>query len=437
MKQKEKRAARLCAIVAAISSMAALPAQAAPGDPLGPVVTVATAAPTEQLRGLAIARGADGRAVVAWASTLGIFARRLDAAGAPSGPDFLVDPQPTWAVPDVTMNATGAFVVGWARSLQNETDRGVYARRYAADGTPQSGVLQVAGGFPSNDRLSDLGNAAVAMDDDGDFTVAWSQGRIVEQGSPISCAYGAGLCAAISGHTIRLRRYTEGGGQAGNVQTVDTAVGLVLRIAGVGGALGSEERSVAAAMAPDGRFVVAWSRIGQGLLSSSGVYARRYDANGGAELKRTVSLQTQAYPVAAVAMSAGGAYAVVYDRRVPGTGSVFQGNYKTGIYMRQFPAGIGLGGAEQRVDDGSDQYVASQDVAMDAAGDCVVTWTGNTTTTDRRGRAQRYADGGGAMGINFTTDNIGVRVAMTPAGNFAFVWNDDATAIRARFYDGP
>ncbi|MGH8445717.1 MAG: hypothetical protein ACREVL_10650 [Solimonas sp.] len=428
--EKRKKRSRLCATAAAVAAAFVLPAHAGPGDPLGPVLTVATATPPDRMVGVAVARAADGHAAVAWSSGIGIFVRLLDAAGAPSGPDRLVDPRPTSARLEVAMNAGGAFVVGWARGFVFEGDRGVYVRRYAADGTPQGDVVEVAGGFDNGRGDLYLGNAAIAIDDDGDFVVAWPQGRIENQHT---CLYGISVCIGVGGYSVRLRRYGGGGTQAAGVQTVDASATVDL-LKGVNVSLGSDQRNVDAAMAPDGRFVVTWARAGDGLNLGGGVYARRYDAEGHGELKRTVSLQLQDGPTPAVAMSASGAYAVVYDRHLRDTAT---GVYSGGLFMRQFPASAGLGAAEQRVDDGSDSVIAAQDVAMDAAGDSVVSWAGSGGTGNGRGRAQRYADGGGALGINFTLDGTYVRAAMTPAGDFAFAWNDNGNAIRSRFYDGP
>src|SRR3546814_8868367 len=54
---------------------------------------------------------------------------------------------------------------------------------------------------------------------------------------------------------------------------------------------GSNEGRGSAVRAPDGRYVVAWNRVSQGVSLLSGVYTRRYSAGGIGEAKRTVSLQ--------------------------------------------------------------------------------------------------------------------------------------------------
>src|SRR3546814_15443844 len=93
-------------------------------------------------------------------------------------------------------------------------------------------------------------------------------------------------------------------------------------------------------MAADGRDGVAGNRGSQGGWLLTGVYTGRYSAGGIGEAKRTVSLQRdEAMP--AVAMDANGAYVVAYRHSTRNS---------DGIYVRNYPAGIGLGGAEVRVD---------------------------------------------------------------------------------------
>src|SRR3546814_7917347 len=68
----------------------------------------------------------------------------------------------------------------------------------------------------------------------------------------------------------------------------------------------------------------------------------------------------------AVAMDANGAYVVAYRHSTRNS---------DGIYVRNYPAGLGLGGAEVRVDTspGSGYVFASPATTMDAAGNYVVT----------------------------------------------------------------
>jgi hypothetical protein len=434
------------AIAAVLVAGLAGPALAAPGDPLGPVFNVADAPYEFGYRQAAIARDADGDIAVVWRSNGGVYARLLHADGTPKGPQFVVTSMPAVGLPDVAMDADGDFVVGWSRL--DAAAPGIYAQRYHADGSADGATLQVSEPFDAAPGQTALESPAVAMDADGDFIVAWGQGRYLERGNWYACGYGIGLCARVGGYSVRVRRYTQGGTQAQAAQLADAIGAGEVVLLGIPLGLGSTEDRVSAAMAPDGRFVVAWNRMAEGLSLLPGVYARRYDRDGRAEGKRLVSLQRdQAMP--SVAIDANGAYVVAYRR-----GSRALNDYTSGVYTRRYPAGLGLGSFEARVDDGGadSAYAVWPSVAMDNAGDYVVSWPAGTSIY-----AQRYASGGGALGANVavaTSDALGaVRfpdVAMDADGDFAIVWdratveyepgNPEAiyrSGIDARLYDGP
>jgi hypothetical protein len=116
----------------------------------------------------------DGDFVVTWESFgqggggWGIYAQRFDAGGHRRGGEFRVD---TFTAgdhffPAVAKDVDGDFVIAWEG--QDGSGLGIFARRFSADGLPQGAAVRVnapdTGGF----------GAAVAMDADGDFTVAWA-----------------------------------------------------------------------------------------------------------------------------------------------------------------------------------------------------------------------------------------------------------------------
>ncbi|MGH8445554.1 MAG: hypothetical protein ACREVL_09805, partial [Solimonas sp.] len=335
-------------------------------------------------------------------------------------------------------------VVAWERRAAGAV--GVYVQRYGAGGTPPGGAQQVSEPFDATLGKAVLNDPAVAMDADGDFVVAWSQGRAVGS-EPFSCAYGLGLCVKIGGYSVRARRYTGGGATPQPVQTVDAAgaaeINLILPLNA-----GSTQDRVSVAMAPAGAYVVTWNRLGVGLSLLSGVYVRRYDAAGQGELKRLAAAQPNYQGFPAVAMASDGRYVVTYRHRL------LDGSY--GIYVRQYPAGTGFGGAAFRVDEGGDTTptlgAGDPSVAMDTAGDFVVSWT-SSGASGHQVRGQRYADGGGAMGMNFQVSTGSyppvafgsTDVAMDAAGNFAFAWDTSwqdslfmpHSRIDVRLYDGP
>src|SRR5215207_1789663 len=92
----------------------------------------------------AVAADADGDFVVTWSSSgqdgsgWGVYARRYAADGTPRGAEFLVNQVTAnnqW-YPNVATDAVGNFVVVWASDLQDGGGSGVFARRYTAAGAP-------------------------------------------------------------------------------------------------------------------------------------------------------------------------------------------------------------------------------------------------------------------------------------------------------------
>jgi len=111
-----------------------------------------------------VAMAADGSFVVAWDSGVGdgdaegVFARRFAPDGTTRGGEFRGNTTPTGAQvrPSIGMAPDGRFVVTWTSAPQDGNGDGVYAQRYAADGTTGSQSESVA-----------------AMASDGRFVVAW------------------------------------------------------------------------------------------------------------------------------------------------------------------------------------------------------------------------------------------------------------------------
>ncbi len=125
----------------------------------------------------AVAMDADGDFVVVWSSFAqdgggwGVAARRFDAMGAAQGSDFQVNSFVTGnqQSPRVAMDADGDFVVAWSNyNNQDGSAAGVFAQRFDAAGTPRGPEFQV-----NSYTTREQNGAAVAMDADGDFVVAW------------------------------------------------------------------------------------------------------------------------------------------------------------------------------------------------------------------------------------------------------------------------
>ena len=120
-----------------------------------------------------VAALAGGGYVVVWKSAaggtdpgIGILARRLSAEGVPQGSPFQVNVEEalTQDYPSVATLADGGFVVVW-------TVPGVAIRRFAADGTPLSGQLDV-----NASAVNGIGTD-VAVAPDGRVAVVWQEGN--------------------------------------------------------------------------------------------------------------------------------------------------------------------------------------------------------------------------------------------------------------------
>ncbi|MDH3911691.1 MAG: VCBS repeat-containing protein [Rhodospirillales bacterium] len=124
-----------------------------------------------------VAMDADGDFVVAWESRppnadYDILARRFDAAGEAQGPgEFRVNSYAAGnqRFPVIAIDADGDFVVTWQSYGQDGNGYGVFAQRYNAAGVPQKDELPV-----NSNTAGDQWVPSVAMDADGDLVVVWS-----------------------------------------------------------------------------------------------------------------------------------------------------------------------------------------------------------------------------------------------------------------------
>jgi hypothetical protein len=172
------------------------------------------------------------------------MARRFDSAGAALGGEFQVNAytQAEQRYPSLAMDDDGDFEVAWVAPLDGFSN-GIFARRFASSGAPMGADFQV------NVYTAGAENAAAAaMDADGDFVIVW-YGYPEDNGG------------------IFGRRFDSSGASQGTAFQVNLYTPL-------------NQKEPAVAMDPDGRFVVAWQSLGQD-GSNYGVMARRFDTAGG------------------------------------------------------------------------------------------------------------------------------------------------------------
>src|SRR5262249_38325766 len=120
---------------------------------------------------------ADGGFVIAWQSaqqdnglSLGIYARRYDAGGDAVSAEFRVNTRTADEQSMAAISALddGGFVVTWSSFSQDGSGKGVYAQRYAADGSAQGTEFRV-----NTFTAGHQDPPVVCTLADGGFVIAW------------------------------------------------------------------------------------------------------------------------------------------------------------------------------------------------------------------------------------------------------------------------
>jgi len=201
---------------------------------------------------VAVAGLPNGNFVVTWQSEgqdgddTGIYGRIFDANGNAQTNEFLVntttnDRQENSAI---TALANGNFVVSWDSNNQDGNNKGIFARIFAPNGTPQTGELPIN---TTTDKRQDLPTLTALAN--GNFVVAWqSNGQ-------------DGDDKGVYGRIFDADGVAQTGELSINTTTND-----------------SQEAPTIAALT-DGSFLVTWDSEGQD-GSRNAVIGRRFASNG-------------------------------------------------------------------------------------------------------------------------------------------------------------
>jgi hypothetical protein len=350
-----------------------------------------------------VAADSSGNYVVVWegngpADSYGVFAQRFAADGTPRGSEFRVnstttDPQ---VGPVAAMDHAGDFAVAWSTRVSAVGGNVVvYARVFNADGSARTGDIQVTPASTSQANFA----TSIAMDAGGDFVVVsdgWvKSGRNTNSG------------------IIQFQRYNaQGQAQGKLVQVDDTTV--------VNG-------TAAVAMDGVGNFAVAWDDT-----DAIGARVQRYSASG----KKVGSLIATGFTFPpdqsdlrrpSIAMDEAGDFAVT------AYGQVRSFNATGAPLGPVFDFASLLAGAGYR-----------SAVAIDTQGNAVVSWTDYSGGSTGDVFGQRVSPAGVALEssftVNTTLNNVQAfpSVATTPGGGFVAVWcgngpGDDSGAFSQRF----
>ncbi len=285
----------------------------------------------------------------------------------------------------------GNFVVVWSGQGQDGDPTGkhnVYAQRYNSTGQALGSAILV-----NVNTAGDQRSPSVAVDSAGNFVVTWSTKSTDTSGD----TYG-----------VRARRFSAAGvALTGELSVNTTSAG--------------EQDYTSVASDAAGNFVATWSSQNQD-GSGWGVYARRYSAAGaalsGEFLVNVYTNSDQKY--SAAAMDADGDFVIVWTEKYSDT--------DWDVYGRRFDKnGVAQGGEFVVTNSAyNEQDVA---VAMDSAGNFVVTWSRLNQDGSGWGvYAQRFSASGVALGsafrVNGTTagDQLDSSVTRAANGDFLVTW---------------
>ena len=320
----------------------------------------------------AVAIAPNGDYVVVWTDTTGsdrVFAKVLDANGNEKVAQFQVDL--TGGASDnagVAMDDNGNFVVTWTQGND------ILMRRFQADGTAVDLADVTVNTISSNQQV----NPSVAMNGGGDFVIAWEGTGGVNEG-------------------IFLRQGSFAGGLIGSDITVDTLVA-------------SQDPSVD--INDNGKFVVVWQKGNE-------PYAQRFAANG-TPRGSAIDINPFASSLeqhAVVAVQSSGDFVVAYRSEVVG----FEG-----VWMKRYRDDGTAYALATKVSSGTSHVAPSID--MDSFGNYTIVYDGDGDGSGKGVFGRSYNSGGAAQGaqfqINQATLNAQDRasVAMLDPNNFVVVW---------------
>jgi len=238
--------------------------------------------------------------------------------------------------PSVAMNEAGDFVVAWRSCNSDDRGGGVYARCFAADGTPVDEEFKV------NTSQVDVDNwtPAVGIDSDGDFVIAW-------------------VAVQDKDCDIVARMFDRQG-----VATTDE-----FKVNESTSKTGQSMPSIA--MSPTGKFVVVWTDWSGGCYSGkSRVMGRVFEPDGAPSSSEFVVGENTNANWPDISMDESGRFVVAWIR----LGDTYNRPYGEYIMFRQYEAdGTPAGEAVQITEDLNSRWYGPS-VAVDRSGEFAIAW---------------------------------------------------------------
>jgi hypothetical protein len=345
--------------------------------------------------------------------------------------------------PDIAMDANGNFIVVWQSQVQatsNEYD--IYAQLYNANGDRNGSEFQV-NSFTTERQV----NPTVAMDDSGDFVIAWQSFKQKHY----TYSYPGYDDYEIYPNTYGVfsKRYNS----VGDVQPPPGCGNAPFKYCDpltgefqVNTYITGDQADPSVAMDADGDFIITYTtgydNIGFGNPDGSAlaVFAQRFNADGsipgtnGTEfLVNTTTDLEQRNPD--VAMDDDGDFVITWQSTENSPG------YYDNIYAQRYDSGGNRAGTEFMVNTFTDSYQRNAEVAMAGSGNFVIAWTSGhlLNNANQDGSyygiyAQRYnADGtkpvtnGAEFLVNSTIsgNQENVSTAMDDSGDFVITWQSE------------
>jgi hypothetical protein len=300
-----------------------------------------------------------GNRIVGDPQILDVFAQRFASGGSRLGSSFVVNTSTAFypQQPDIAVDSSGRFVVVWNSPGQDGEFSGIFARRFASDGTPAGDEFQV-NTYTRTEQFS----PAVGAASNGDFVVTWTSTYFMNaQDGDLSGVF--------------AQRFTSGGSQVGSEFQVNAYT------------LGSEHQPDVAVQ-PDGDFMIVWQQTPGQDGSYSGAFGRRFSSLGVPSAEFQISSYT---------------FGEQYLPRVAATNTTFvvtwtdtsgeDGSYGASFAQRRDDAGVALG-TEFRVNSYTLYEQAGSAVAATPEGNFVIVW-------EDRGNLETLLDGqdGSELGV--------------------------------------
>ncbi|MBX9789471.1 MAG: PKD domain-containing protein, partial [Pirellulales bacterium] len=350
----------------------------------GPWVVNSTAAGNQSFSDVAM--NGSGTFVVSWVSAGqdgsgdGVYAQRYDSSGVAQGSEFRVNVFTNYDqnLPSVGIDSAGNFVVAWESGTTDNTGNqdgdfmGVYARRFAADGT----ALNANDVLINSTTAYFQGAPSVTMNPSGSYAISWTD--ISFNLSTLS----------IEGD-VYVRRYNS----TGTVQTINGSTNPFR----VNNTTANNQVGAQVAMDDSGNFVVIWLDDRELPDLETGyhdVYMRRFSSTGAvlSSEARVNQFTNFDQNLATLAMDGSGNFIVTWFSGDYNNAGNTQDGSSLGVYARRYTSAGAADGNAFQVNTYTTGSQSEPQLTISGTGQAIIVWT--SVGQDGSGEgvySQRYA----------------------------------------------